>query len=215
MKIKSTYLIFFLFILVSFGLAFYFYPLMPDQMVSHWSVNGQPDGHSSKLLGLFLMPVLMIIFTILFLIIPKLDPLKENIKSFYKYFEIFIFVFNLFLLYLYGLTIVFNLGYNFNMLSFLMPAFAALFYFIGIMMGKAKRNYFIGIRTPWTLASDRVWEKTHKMGEILFKLAALPFLISIFFPTLGFIIFLVYIIGISLWLVVYSCLEFQKEKNKS
>ncbi|MFA5009189.1 MAG: DUF1648 domain-containing protein [Candidatus Paceibacterota bacterium] len=214
MKIKSISIVSFLLIIASFVLAFCFYPLMPDQVVSHWGITGEPDGYMSKGFGLFFMPILMIIITILLLVLPKIDPLKENVKSFYQYFEGFILIFNLFFFYIYSLTIFFNLGYKFNMLSFLMPALAFLFYYMGIMIEKAKRNYFIGIRTPWTLADDTVWEKTHKMGGILFKLGALPFLLSIFFPVQGFILFFVYIIGISLWLVVYSCLEFQKEKKK-
>jgi uncharacterized membrane protein len=215
MKIKTSKLISFLIIIVSFGVACYFYPLLPDTMVSHWGAQGEADGYSSKAFGLFFMPILATFFTALLMLIPKLDPLKKNIEDFQDSFDWFIVAFNLFLFYLYALTIVFNLGYTFNMIVFLAPSFAFLFYYMGIMISKAKRNYFIGIRTPWTLASDKVWEKTHKLGGLLFKLSAVFLLLSIFNPGLGFLTFIVYILAISLWLVIYSYLEFRKLNNES
>ena len=214
MQTKSTKLISLIIILITFGIAFYYYPSLPDKIVSHWGISGEADGFMPKAFGIFFVPILMVIFTAVFWIIPKLDPLKKNIESFSKYFNGFILVFQLFFLYVYILTIVFNLGHTFNMLAFLMPAFAILFYYLGVMIGKAKRNYFIGIRTPWTLNSDQVWDKTHKLGSLLFKLSAIPFLVSIFWPIIGFSFFMCYIIGISLWLVVYSYFEFSKEQKQ-
>ena len=208
---KPANIVSLLVIIVSFGIAFYFYPLLPEKMVSHWGTAGEPNGYTSKGFALFFMPILLLICTGLFMLIPKIDPLKKNVESFRQYFDGFIIVFELFFLYVYGLTIAFNFGYQFNMTALIMPAFAILFYYIGVMISKAKRNYFIGIRTPWTLASDKVWDKTHRLGGTLFKWGVLPFLISIFYPTYGFVILMVYLIGICVWLFLYSYLEFRKE----
>jgi uncharacterized membrane protein len=213
MKIKFANLVSLLIIIVSFGIALYFYPRMGETMVSHWGITGEPDGYMSKGWALFFFPILMIVFTVMFYLIPKIDPLKANVESFRKYFDGFIIVFEMFFLYIYILTIVFNLGYEFSMLTWLMPAFAGLFYYMGVMIGQAKRNYFIGIRTPWTLANDKVWDKTHRLGGILYKFSALIFLLTIFFPATGFFLFLTYIIGSSLWLMIYSYLEFRKESR--
>lgn len=210
---KTAKIISLLVIVASFFIAFYFYPILPDRLISHWGVNGEPDGYSSKVFGLFFLPILLLVMTSLFWLIPKMDPLKKNIETFRKYFDGFIIAIELFFLYVYCLTIAFNLGYKFDLLTWMMPAFAVLFYYIGVMIEKAKRNYFIGIRTPWTLASDKVWEKTHKLGGILFKLAAIPFLISIFCPNCGFIFLMGYLILISIWLCVYSYIEFKKEQK--
>ncbi len=213
MKIKFANLVSLLIIIVSFGIALYFYPRMGETMVSHWGITGEPDGYMSKEWALFFFPILMMVFTAMFYLIPKIDPLKANVESFRKYFDGFIIVFEIFFLYVYILTIAFNLGYEFSMLTLLMPAFAGLFYYMGIMIGQAKRNYFIGIRTPWTLANDKVWDKTHRLGGILYKLSALIFLLTIFLPATGFFLFLTYIIGSSLWLMIYSYLEFRKESK--
>jgi len=70
----------------------------------------------------------------------------------------------LFFVYLYGLTIRRNLGHPFEMSSALLPALALLFFYIGVMLRHTKKNRFVGIRTPWTLSSDSIWDKTHHLG---------------------------------------------------
>ena len=76
------------------------------------------------------------------------------------------------MLYIYALTLLWNLGYtDFGMSRAMLPAMGLLFIFIGYMLRKAKRNFFIGIRTPWTLSSDKVWDETHRLGAILFMIS--------------------------------------------
>jgi uncharacterized membrane protein len=182
-------------------------------MASHWNINGEVDGYMSSFWGLFLMPILMIVFTALLFFIPKIDPEKKNIEKFYDEFERFIIVFNLFMAYVYVLTILWNIGYNINMTASLMPAFAILFYFCGTLIGKAKRNYTIGIRLPWTLADDAVWDKTHKLGEKLFKVTALFVFFGTFFTQYAFALMFIPLIASIVYLFIYSYLEYRKIKK--
>jgi uncharacterized membrane protein len=168
-------------VILLFAVSAVFYPQLPDKLASHWNAAGQADGYSSKFWGLFLLPIISVAVTLLLVLIPRLDPLKANVEKFKGYYYGFIIVFLLFFFYLHVLTIIFNLGYVLNMTFFLIPAFAAMFYFMGMMVSKAKRNYFIGIRTPWTLASDMVWDKTHALGGKLFKISAIISLIGLLF----------------------------------
>jgi uncharacterized membrane protein len=214
MKIKSNHLVMLLVVAASFFVAVYFYPLLPDKIISHWNVNGVADDYLPKLFGVLLLPILLIIFDIIFLIIPKIDPLKKNIDSFRKYFDDFILLFNLFMFYVFTLTILASLGFVFNIVWALMPAFAIFFYYIGVMTSNAKRNYFIGIRTPWTLASDKVWEKTHKLGGTLFKIGGILFLLSMINSLIGFVVVISYILAVTVVLVVYSYIEFKKEEHR-
>jgi uncharacterized membrane protein len=198
----------------AFATAIYFYPTpLPNMMASHWNINGEVDGYINKFWGLFLMPILMVVFTVIFFFVPKIDPEKKNIEKFYEEFNKFIVVFNLFILYVYILTILWNIGYSINMTASIMPAFAVLFYFCGSLIGKAKRNYTIGIRFPWTLANDIVWDKTHKMGERLFKLSALFILLGTFFTQYAFALMFVHLIASVFFLFIYSYLEYQKVKK--
>lgn len=206
---KSIVLIIFL-VLVSFVLAFYFYPLMPNRVASHWNILGEVNGYTGKLLGLFLIPFIIGLLNVLFIFIPDLDPERKNIEKFRDVFNWFIVAFDVFLLYLYLLTILWNTGHRFNMTSALMPALAALFYVVGILLGKAKRNYTIGIRLPWTLANDIVWDKTHRLGSKLFKIVAVITLLGAFLPDYTFWLLFVPLIGSIIYLIVYSYLVFRK-----
>ncbi len=198
-------------ILVSFVIGVYFYPQMPERIASHWNIQGQVDGYISKFWGLFLMPVISVGLFLLFILIPKIDPLKQNIEKFRKYFDGFVVLIISFLFYLYLLTIFWNLGIRFNMTQFLVPAFAVLFYYCGILVENAKRNWFIGIRTPWTLSSEKVWDKTHRLGGKLFKICGLIILLGIFLQ--GYAIFFVFVpvLLVAGYTVVYSYFEYQKE----
>jgi len=97
-------------ILISFLLGIYLYPSMPEQMASHWNAQGEVDDYMSKFWALFLMPLMSLGLLLLFLVIPKIDPLKQNIEKFRKYFDGFIVLMLGFLFYVYLLTIFWNLA---------------------------------------------------------------------------------------------------------
>ncbi len=200
-------------IILSFAIGIYFYPQMPEKMASHWNAQGQVDGYTSRFWGLFLMPIISVGMLLLFILIPRIDPLKSNIQQFRKYYDGFVVLIIVFLFYLYLLTIFWNTGYTFNIIIFLSPAFAILFYYAGILIENAKRNWFIGIRTPWTLSSDKVWDKTHKIGGKLFKIAGIVALLAIFFQSYAIFIIVVPVIIVSIYTVVYSYFEYQKENS--
>lgn len=207
---KNTLLLTAVIIFISFIIGIYFYPQMPDLIASHWGVNGEVNGYMPKILGLFLMPVISTFMFILFILLPKIDPLKENVVKFKSYYDGFILLLTGFLFYLHLVTIFWNLGYRFNMIQVLSPALAALFYYIGILLSHSKRNWFIGIRTPWTLSNDKVWDKTHLMGSKLFKLAAIICILGIIFPESALWFVLALIITVSLYLFLYSYLVFKQ-----
>jgi uncharacterized membrane protein len=187
---------------------------LPEPMASHWGTDDQVNGYMSKFWGVVLMPVITIAMLLLFLVIPSIDPLKANIAQFRDYFNSFIALIVAFMVYIYGLTLVWNLGYtNFRMSIAMLPAMGLLFIFIGVMVGKAKRNYFIGIRTPWTLSSDKVWDETHRVGGKLFIASGLLTLLGAFFPDYTFWFIMVPLIGTSLFTVIYSYVLFQRESK--
>ena len=198
---------------ILFIIGTFLYPLMPEQMASHWNSNGEVDGYMSKFWGVFLTPFMSLGLIIIFLLIPKIDPLKANIEKFRKYYDEFVVLILLFLSYVYFLTIFWNLGYRFNMTIMIFLMIAPLFYYSGILIENAKRNWFIGIRTPWTLSSEKVWNKTHKLGGKLFKLSGALVLLGILFEKYAIIFVILPIILSSVYLFVYSYFEYQKENK--
>ena len=186
------------------------YPLLPEQVASHWGANDQVDGYMSRFWGVALMPLITLAMALLFLAIPAMDPLKENIVKFRDAFNTFIVLIVAFMLYVHILTLIYNLGYIFRMSLALIPGLGLLFVFAGVMMAKAKRNYFIGIRTPWTLANDHVWDETHKLGSKLFIAAGILSLLTLFLGENGFWLMMVLILGAAFVPVIYSYILFSR-----
>jgi uncharacterized membrane protein len=190
---------------------------MPDRMASHWNIRGEVDGYMPKFWALMIMPVISALLMLLFIALPRIDPLRENIKKFRKQFDTFILILIAFLFYIDLAMIFANLGYLVNMGYVIMPAIAVIIFYAGVLMQSSKRNWFIGVRTPWTLSSETVWDKTNRLGGILFKVYALILLVSAFLLERldNYFIFILLgpIIAITVFLVVYSYAEYEKENK--
>jgi uncharacterized membrane protein len=185
---------------------------LPDPMASHWNANDEVNGTMPKIWGVFLMPLVMLGMFLLLTFIPNLDPLKANVAQFRETFNLFIVFMVAFMLYVHTLTLLWSLGYGFQMSAALLPALGLLFIFIGYMLRKARRNFFIGIRTPWTLSSDSVWDKTHQLGSVLFMLSgAFAILGSLFGGITAFWLMFVPLIGSTIFLVIYSYVLYRSE----
>ena len=87
-------------ILLQFLVAIYYYPQMPDQIASHWNIQGEANGYMSKFWGLFLVPLMSVGLFFLFAVIPRIDPLQNNIKEFIGYYWSFIILFLGYMLYI-------------------------------------------------------------------------------------------------------------------
>jgi uncharacterized membrane protein len=119
-----------------------------------------------------------------------------------------------FLFYLYLLVILWNIGMRFQMPQLLAPAFGILFYYAGVLTEKAKRNWFIGIRTPWTLSSEEVWERTHRIGGKLFKIAGVITLLGVVLPGYLMLFIFISVALASAYAIVYSYFEYQKQSTR-
>lgn len=199
------------YIIIAFIISILFYPLIPNQMITHWGLNGEANGFTPKEIGVWFVPLLMTGLLIILYYVPKLDPLTKNIDSFRKEYHTLIAVITGFFLYLQIISIALNVGINLDIRQLLPPAFAVLIYSTGSLIKRAKRNFFIGIRTPWTLNSDLVWEKTHTKAAKLFKASAILSLIGLFIPELAFFFIIVPLLLASLGIIIYSYIEYKRE----
>lgn len=198
-------------ITISVLLSIFFYQYLPDSMASHWNAQGVVDGYSSRLFNVLMFPILQIILFVLLIFIPKLDPKKKNIEKFEKEFFLFISVFLLFIVLLQLQVFIWNIGIQISMAIIMPILMGILFIFVGQLLKNAKQNYTIGIRTPWTLASEKVWEKTHRIGTQLFTLTGIISIVSALFPLYSFYILINMILFSIVVLFTYSYLEYKKE----
>ena len=200
-------------ILLTLAVTILAYPGLPDQIPSHWNSAGEVDGYLPKFWGVLVIPLVMIAFTALFALIPRIDPLRANYQKFQMYYEGFILVFAVFLLLIQLQILLWGLGYPISPNLLLPLIMGALFIYLGFLIEHAEPNWFVGIRTPWTMSSERVWKKTHTLGGTLFKIAGILTMVGVVFGKYSLWFVLVPILVVSISLVIYSYLAFRKEKS--
>lgn len=196
-------------IIASFAMSLYFYSQMPDTMAFHWDSSGKPDGYSGKNTGLFFIPGLASVLFAFFIAIPRIDPKKNNIEKSGKY-HILVSAITAFLLYIHALVISWNIGFQFSMVQALVPGFGALFWVIGYAIENIRPNWFMGIRTPWTLSSKSVWFKTHKRGGKLFKFCGIISLAGMAIQQYAILLVIVPVVVSAAYLIVYSYMEYNR-----
>lgn len=157
-------------------------PELPAELVTHWNAAGEPDGTMSKTVALALVPGLSAGLLGLFALIPRIDPLRANIEEFRGHYDWFVVLFAAYMFLVHAGIVAFNLGYEFDFVALVLLGVAGLFYYVGVLLEEAKRNWFVGIRTPWTLSDDEVWRRTHRVAAPVFVLAGVLIAAGAFLP---------------------------------
>ncbi|WP_243387912.1 SdpI family protein [Bacillus kexueae] len=204
---------FFIFIIVlSFLAGLLALPYLPEQVAIHWNAAGEPDNYGHKLFGALFLPIMMIFLLGLFHILPSIDPKKKNYTHFKQSYQILINTLAIVFLIIHLSLLGSNLGYNID-ISFVVPlVIGLLFIVIGNYMPKMKHNYFVGIRTPWTLASERVWYKTHRLGGKVFVFMGVVAIFSLWTEgTWRFIVFISVTLASTLFLIIQSYRYYKQE----
>jgi uncharacterized membrane protein len=182
-------------------------------MASHWNYTGQVDGYSQKNFAVFFLPTLLSVMLIILKILPKIDPYKHNFSQYQKYYDSFVIVICGFLSYTYYLTLFWNLNFNFNFSQFLAPGFAILFFYAGLLTSNARQNWFVGIRTPWTMTDEVVWKKTHQFGGKAFTISAFLSLLGFFMPNYAIQLVLGPVLVSTLLVFIYSFLLYHRRHS--
>jgi uncharacterized membrane protein len=188
------------------------YPMMPDVVASHWNTVGDVNGTLPKFWGLILIPLLMCVFCALLAVLPRIDPLRDNYRKFQDYYDGFILVFAAFLFFVQLEIILWGLGIRLSPNLTMPVMIGILFIYIGFLLEHAEPNWFVGIRTPWTLSSDSVWRKTHTVGAKLFKLAGVVSMIGTLAGMYAWVFILIPAVAVACYSIVYSYVEFRKEQ---
>ncbi|MFC0237151.1 SdpI family protein [Fictibacillus phosphorivorans] len=204
----------YLLIALSVLIGVFAYPYLPDQMPMHWNIHGEVDGYWDKHYAAFFPPMLMIVLMVLFIFMPRIDPKKENYKKFSGSYTIFITIMNLFFLLLQSMTISYGLGVNIDISLVVNLGIGLLFIVLGNYLPRIKHNYFIGVRTPWTLANEKTWRKTHQLSGKLFVVAGILLVAISFLPGIyKFTGMLVVVLSTVLIATIASYVFFNRYKN--
>lgn len=210
--LKNDWLIWVI-ILSPFLFVAYFWDKFPSQIATHFGMDGQPNDYSSKVTGLILFPGINVLMYFLFIVLPKIDPSRKNYGLFQDKFKIIRTLLHALLSYITMVTVFYSLGYQFNIEYVLFYGLLAFFLVMGNYLGNVRHNYFIGIRTPWTLSNETVWKNTHRLtakiwvGGSLLMMVIYPFLPQEISGTA----FMIFIGAIAIIPIFYSFLDFRKQ----
>jgi len=195
--------------------AVYFYNNLPDRIATHWNFAGQVDAYGSGKTHVIVLSALVIGMYFLFLLLPYFDPKKERYEQFAKVYHVFKNILLALFVIIFFITSLNGLGYNLPVGVIIPFLIGLLFIVLGNYMGKIKMNWFVGIRTPWTMSSEEVWNKTHRFGGKMFILAGLLLMAEIIMPLSWKLpVFIVMIAALLFGTIGYSYIVYLQEKNK-
>lgn len=168
MKIKPLDIIGWVLIAATLVAAFVVYPSLPDQIPMHWNMEGVVDSSGSKN-SIYFLPALMIGINAMLWVVPVLDPKRKNYEKFSPTMSVLRFSTTALLGAIFAVTVIesFQPG-TVNVGSLVTMLVGIMLIVLGNYLPKVKHNYFVGIRSPWTLASEEVWIRTHRFSGPIF-----------------------------------------------
>ena len=190
------------------------YPKLPLTIPTPWDLLGRPNGWSGRLWGAWVMPIFLVVLWAFMRVLPRIDPRGSNYAKFGGAYEGIIVSIMLFMLGMHIIILRAALGYPVAMERVLPIGLGVLFIAIGNLLPRARPNWFIGIRTPWTLSSDRVWEKTHRFGGHVFVGAGILMVLSalVTAPWAPVVLFTI-IVLCTASVLIYSYVEWKREQT--
>lgn len=200
-------------VLFMFLICIMFFDFMPAQMPIHWWISWEADWFASKKVAMLMIPILSSLLLVFFELIPQLDPRKSMYKKFDSTWESFKNYFIWFFLYLYLVTIFLTVTPTVSMSFFMMFWLGVLFVLIGKLMRTIRSNYFVWIRTPWSLENEEVWEKTHKLAGWVFVIWWLILILAAFLSFNPLYLFVFVILSVALIPLIYSYYLYKKITN--
>ena len=206
-----------LLLLIPFIYAAIVWNKVPEKVPTHFDINGRPDDYSKKAFALLLMPVMNIIIYFILLFVPRIDPRKKNYAFFGSSYQNIRLLIHLFFVGIFIFITQTTSGGKPLQMSGFFSIILLFFALLGNYMRTVRSNFFVGIRTPWTLSNDVVWRKTHELGGKIWFYTGIILAIVVFFlaQTAATIVMFSGIFLMVIIPVVYSYLEYRKINGSS
>ena len=182
----------------------------------HWSAGGDPDRYAGKWEALATLPAIAFLLSAILAVLPAIEPRRRHLlQSSKAYVRIWLAALGV-MAFIHLALVAAALGHSVDMLMIASIGLGALLTVMGNFLTKVHSNFFIGIRTPWTLSSERVWEKTHRLGgRLFFGLGLAFFIVALSGPDrLAFLALIAVAAAISLFVIVYSYVLWRQEQRE-
>lgn len=213
--IKKEFILLFI-IALGFALGLYMYPILPEKVPIHWNVYGQIDNYGSKIWLVLWVPLLNLGIYLMMLLIPFIDPKKKNYSLFEGSYKLLRNIIVLFFFAIYLFVLFASIGFVVKVEKVVPIIVAVMLTLIGNYMGTFKQNFFVGIKTPWTLSDSEIWNKTHRIGGRIWVLGGILMILSTLLlkSSINFAVFMSIILIMVFVPIVYSYVLYaRKEKN--
>jgi len=190
------------------------YPRLPPRVATHWGLSGQPDGYSSRLVAALMLPLMILGMRALLSVLPRIDPKGENYQKFAGTYWL---IFNgviVFMGVMHLAILGFGMGAPVRMDRVVAAGVGVLFIVIGNYITRVEPNWFVGFRTPWTLSSERVWHRTHRVGGWILVAGGVLIVLTLFVPAGAVMpVFITTIALVAVVPVVLSYLWWRRERE--
>jgi uncharacterized membrane protein len=191
-------------------LAWYLYGAIPERMPTHWNAAGEVDGYMRKPVGVLTILLLPLVSYAILKVVPRISPRGFEMDRFQNVTDVINLAVTLMLAGIAAVVLLAASGSGVPVITVITLLVGGLLVVVGNYLGKVRRNFFVGIRTPWTLASDEVWARTHRVGGWLFVLAGVAIIASAGTPRLLPIVLVGSVVSSALISVAYSYLVYRK-----
>ena len=192
------------------------WPQVGPRVPMHWNIRGEVDGYGGRVEGLLFVPVLAVGIYALLRVLPRLDPARANYPAFAGSYAVIRLALTALFGAVHGVVLAAALGAPVEVGRLVPAAVGGLFVVIGSVLGRVRPNYFVGIRTPWTLASARSWERTHRVGGRVFAAAGVSFVVAGLTGVPALFVAALVLDGIALvGVVVYSYLVWRDDPERT
>ena len=188
------------------------YNKLPDQVVTHWDSAGNPNGWSSKLFGVIILPGILLIINIIFPFLLKIDPNYKNLSE--KVKCLLHWIIPVAELFACTVTLASALGVDLKVQIYAPMFCGVLFIIVGNYLPKVSQSYTVGIKLPWTLDDEENWNKTHRFAGFLWVICGILMIISAFLK-IRMVNTLVFLAVMVLAPTVYSFMIYVKKQKKS
>jgi uncharacterized membrane protein len=205
MKIKRTDLLSIAAIAALVALATALYDVLPDPLPTHWNARGMGNVYMSKATAVAALVALPIVPFLLIKVLPAISPRGFRMNSFQPVTDIIALTVTVMVAGIDAAVLLAASGRHVPVLTVSQLLIGGLFIVLGNYLGKVRRNFFIGIRTPWTLASEEVWARTHRFGGWVFVIAGVALVALAWAPVktpAGFPLALLSVMGVAAVVVV-------------
>lgn len=186
---------------------------LPEMIPMHWNIHGEIDAWYPRFPWVFMIPVIGIAITVLATVLPKIDPKKENYERFKLQYLNIRLVLVVFSAIMQMMIISISMGATFIKVDTIVKLMIGiLFIVLGNLMPKLKQNYFVGIKTPWTLANEAVWVKSHRHGGFVWFIIGFIMSVLAFMPGNGSaVVYFALVLIASVEPILYSWIQFKRQ----